>query len=137
MNKKSKLLKKSIDDLLNLPQVKTASIGGICENNIAFWTIEEETWTIHGEAKKIQSIMLRYLIWNNECGWITDLGISEMEGPALLNCPIHFFQYPVDPETIFEEWRYEVKKFHEEIGPKTQNKKVGKRLIKAIEKREV
>ncbi len=123
--KKIELLEQAMEEFIFDDNVLAVERGGVSEDEVCMWTIEK--------LNSGPSIMLHYFTWTGE-GW-ADKAISEIEGPALLNCPIRFFEHSIAEEDQFPQWRYEVKKFHEEIGPEVQDDEVGERLIKSLEKK--
>lgn len=118
---KELLLEKELE-FLTQDHVLDYEFAGGDENEICIWTVEK--------LSSFTSILLHYIRWHGEF-WV-DKNYSELEGPALLTCPIRFFSYKVDEETLFPQWRYEVKKYHENIGPQVQNPIIGLRLIKSL-----
>jgi len=128
-SEKSQLLQKTMDEWLSDPYIVDCECGGGNEDEVTFWSIQKIKNDKH-------VLVLSYFTWFDECkNWI-EKSYWEMEGPALLNCPIRLLQYEVDPEMMFPEWRYEVKKFHEGVGEMVQNREIAIRLIDTL-KREV
>lgn len=133
MTKKTKeeLLKIVIDEVIFDKKTLDGESGGRSTDEVCLWTIREELW----KSGPVKSIVLYYFTWHEDLGDWIEKNYSEIEGPALMNCPIRLLEWDVSPETVFSEWRYEVKKYHESIGPEVQDAKVGSRLIKALERK--
>lgn len=127
---KSELLEKKIDDTLKDKDVIDGEPGGSINNQAALWTVERIRMT---DRTITTTLILYYFNWHEPSQQWIEKSIWEMEGPALLNCPVRLLQIKVDAETKFEEWRYEVIKYHESFGPEVQDQKVGLHLIKALE----
>ena len=126
---KSQLLKKTIDETLKERDIIDGEPGGRTKDEVALWTVER----VHSNDGTVTTtLILYYFDWHKKIKQWTVKSIWEMEGPALINCPIRLLQIKVDKDTKFEEWRYEVKKYHENIGPEVQDVNVGERLIKAL-----
>jgi len=129
MNKKSKtkLLEKTIYKSLEDETIIDGDLGGGSEDEVALWILKMEN--------NSPVIYCLYFTWYEKSkAWVEDR-ISEIEGPALLNCPVRFFKHKFDPEDVFEAWRYEVKKHHEGLGPEVQNDQVARRLADSLKKR--
>jgi len=130
MTKKDELLKEAIDEVVMMKSTLDGEPGGRTEDEVCLWTIER-----CGKDQELISIILHYFDWCEEHQCWIDNDISELEGPALLNCPVRMLQYPVSNELIFPEWRYEVKKYHEGLGNLVQEGDIAIRLMESIPKR--
>lgn len=127
MKRKSEKLEDTVYDVLFSPETAHAAITYVGRDEVVIWT-----YNINEVSKYI---CCNYLIWFKDTkSWIAK-PISEMEGPAALDCPIIFFTFEVDDDMIFPEWRYEVKKFHENIGSPVQEHEIAIRLADALKRK--
>lgn len=119
---KAKALKKIVDGVILAKDTVDGEIAGGDKDEVVLWILKK-----YG---KNHVIFCWYFIWYDG-GW-AEKPISEQEGPAMLNCPIRFFGHKFGKSDIFEQWRYEVKKYHEEVGPIVQDDEVTRRLVNSL-----
>lgn len=126
-SKKTEEFEKAVNRLLSNKRIKDAEMTDMDEDEVIFWTIQKM-------SDKRNCIVCHYLTWEEDVEEWTEEEVSEIEGPALLTCPIRFFSKARSSEWMFPEWRYEIKKYHEQMGDMVQNEEVTHRLIRALEK---
>ena len=121
---KAELLQKAIDEVLFSKDVVDGEFGASDNEGVALWILKK-----YGEN---HVIFCWHFDWCEKTqSWI-EKPISEVEGPAMLNCPIRFFNHKFETDEIFEQWRYEVKKYHEQINPPVQDNAVAFRLLNSL-----
>jgi hypothetical protein len=129
---KSQKLEEKINEVFKERDIINMELGGASKDEQCIWTVERINLTT---GITITTLILYYFNWWKEKKVWIEKSIWELEGPALLNCPIKLFLIPVDPDYEFPEWRYEVKRFHEKIGPEVQNDQILHRLINDLKQR--